>query len=281
MHPESMEENDTILYVDPVDPDYWMQEWEVMNNTVSLGIGIPINQQQWVNKIDRNMFTPEGESHTRYYLWARPFVTSMLRSKAYKRLPQNDIDSWIKLKRSEDEQSMDTEPYHEYQDADTPVLKHLWSIDHIQTEIINAMKALFEIVKANVTGMAYDHLVNDLTWERIQDFEFNLSMGRCTLRTQGHKHSDDSISKRSGYQDCSSTDTEPDYSDEQPLEPRKKGNALSKQLLDTYNADILNHDMHYSKEERRVDESQDQQHDQNSSAKCIYFIRSGATGSTM
>ena len=101
---------------------------------------------------------------------------------------------------------MDTEPYHEYQDADTPVLKHLWSIDHIQTEIINAMKALFEIVKANVTGMAYDHLVNELTWERIQDFEFSLSMGRCALRTLRNNHSRDSTPK--GYIDCSETDTE-------------------------------------------------------------------------
>jgi len=78
-HRESMEENITIRYIDPVDPEHWMQEWEVMNNTVSLGIGIPTNQQRWVNKVDRNMFTTEGEHHLRYYLWARPFVTSMLR----------------------------------------------------------------------------------------------------------------------------------------------------------------------------------------------------------
>ena len=75
-----------------------------------------------------------------------------------------------------------------------PLLKHLWDIDHIQAEIVNAMKALFEIVKANVTGLAYDHLVNHLTWKRIHDFEFNLSMGRCTLRTPGFKPP--------GYLDC-------------------------------------------------------------------------------
>jgi hypothetical protein len=151
---ESMEENCTILYVQPVvDPGYWTQEWEVMNTVVALGNGIPKEQQRWVNKVDRNMFTSVGESHTRYYLWARPFVTSMLRLEAYKRLPQDDIESWIKLKRSEEGQSRILGPYHEYQDADTPVMKHLWNIDHIQTEIDNAMKALFEIVKANVTGL--------------------------------------------------------------------------------------------------------------------------------
>ena len=100
---ESMEENYTILYVQPVvDPEYWTQEWEVMNTVAALGNGIPKEQQRWVNKVDRNMFTSVGESHTRYYLWARPFVTSMLRLEAYKRLPQDDIESWIKLKRSEE-----------------------------------------------------------------------------------------------------------------------------------------------------------------------------------
>jgi hypothetical protein len=82
-YPDRMEENDTILYVDPEDPEYWMQEWEVMNNIVSFGVGIPTDQQRWVSKDDRNMFTTKGESHLRYYLWARPIVTSMLRKEAY------------------------------------------------------------------------------------------------------------------------------------------------------------------------------------------------------
>ena len=94
-------------------------------------------------------------------------------------------------------------------------------------------------------------------------------MGNCTLRTPGFKPP--------GYLDCSETDTESEDADEQPVsydkqpvhEPNKKGNTLYKQLLDRYNADILNHDLHYSKEGSRIEDTQDQQHDQDSSVKCM------------